>query len=108
MVGASFSTRGHTSPQKRGKIVLDNDKISFYGKDKYIQQPSDLTIPRKNIVETYLGWDNIIRRRRDTRALIKPLRITFKTDDKVIYLYAKDENEVIYGKHNKKLYELLS
>ncbi|WXG42225.1 MAG: PEP-utilizing enzyme [Candidatus Freyarchaeum deiterrae] len=90
-----------------GKVTLDENKIALSGKDKDTQQTVEFIIPRQNISELYLGWDDAVRRLEDTRAVIKPLRITFRMDDKirVLYLYAKGEDTAVYGKENKKLYE---
>ena len=65
----------------KGKVTLNEHKIAFSGKDKDTQQPSEFTIPRQKILEPYLDWDDVLRRWKDTRAWIKPLRITFKTDE---------------------------
>ena len=93
----------------KGKVNLDENKIAFSGREKDTLQPSELTVPRQKILEVYLGWDDVIRRWRDTRAGIKPLRITFKTNDeiRIIYLYAKLEKKAVYGKENRRLYEEL-
>nr|MDO8081254.1 hypothetical protein [Candidatus Freyarchaeota archaeon] len=93
----------------KGKVTLDENKIAFSGRDKDTRQPIEFIIPRQNISEVYLGWDDNVRRWRDTRALIKPLRITFRVDDeiRILYLYAKEEDTAVYGEENKKLYEEL-
>jgi len=66
-------------------------------------------LSRRKVLEAYLGWDDVIRRWKDTRTWIKPLRITFEEDGEVmvLYLYAKEEGTAIYGKENERLYEKL-
>ena len=67
-----------------------------------------MLVPLEEISDTHLGWDDVLRRWKDTRALIKPLRITFEDQGKkALYIYAKRVRAGIYGKQNKTLYEKL-
>lgn len=61
------------------------------------------------MTEIFLGWDDTLRRWKDTRAWIRPLRIKFEDEGKTItlYLYAKKTEEKIYGKENKSIYDKL-
>lgn len=50
----------------------------------------------------------ILRRWKDARAIIKPLRIKLKNqEEKVLDIYTKKVGAKIYGRENKSLYEKL-
>jgi hypothetical protein len=92
-----------------GKLTLDTTKLMLSGRNKDTNEPFEVIISRKKIVETHLGWDDVLRRWKDTRAWYRPLRVTFKENEenKILYVYAKKPNAIIYGPENKKLYKLL-
>ena len=92
-----------------GKIVMEEDGLILSGKDKKTERTSEILIPREKIREAFLGWDDVLRRWRDTRAWIRPLRIRFEDEGelKTLYIYAKKEEGMIYGRENKKIFEEL-
>ena len=92
-----------------GKIVMEEDGLILSGKDKKTEKTSETLIPRENIREAFLGWDDVLRRWRDTRAWIPPLRIRFEDEGKLktLYIYAKKKMGRIYGRENMKIFEEL-
>ena len=92
-----------------GKLTVDTAKFMFSGRNKDTNKPFELTISLEKIVEIHLGWDDVLRRWKDTRAWYRPLRVTFKENEenKILYIYAKKPNAIRYGPENKKLYKLL-
>jgi len=92
-----------------GKIVMEEDGLILSGKDKKTERASEIIIPREKIREAFLGWDDVLRRWRDTRAWIPPLRIRFEDEGKLktLYVYAKKEMGRIYGRENRKIFEEL-
>jgi hypothetical protein len=94
-----------------GQLSLEDEGISLIGKRKDSHEEFRLSVPFKDISDVFLGWDDVQRRWKDTRAYIKPLRITFENQGKkVLYIYAKRVGTKIriYGKENKALYERLN
>ena len=92
-----------------GQITLDEESILLHGKDKDAKENFRLVIPRKGILDVYLGWDEILKRWKNTRGFIRPLRIAFENHEKTrrIYIYTKKPRAKIYGKENRRLYETL-
>jgi hypothetical protein len=91
-----------------GQLSLEDEGISLVGKNKDSHKEFRLVVPFGDVSDVYLGWDDVLRRWKDTRALIKPLRITFEDQGKkALYIYAKRVRARIYGKQNKTLYEKL-
>lgn len=92
-----------------GQLSLEDERISLVGKSKDSQKEFRLLVPFKDISDVYLGWDDVLRRWKDTRAHIRPLRITFENQGKkALYVYAKRVGAKIYGKENKALYGRLN
>ena len=71
----------------RGQLTLDAARLLLSGKDKDTNEPLEIVISREKIVEIYLGWDDVLRRWRDTRAWIRPLRVTFQENEESKTLY---------------------
>jgi hypothetical protein len=91
-----------------GQLVLENDGILLLGRNKDTQEEFAMQIAFKEISDIYLGWDDILRRWRNTRASIKPLRITVQNQQKkALYIYSKKPCAKIYGRDNKALSETL-
>lgn len=92
-----------------GKLIMEEDCLIFYGRDKKTKKPFEVLIPRENVREVFLGWDDVLRRWRDTRAWIPPLRIRFEDEGKLrtLYIYAKKEKGKVYGRENRKIFEEL-
>jgi len=92
-----------------GKLILEEDGIILSGKDRKTEKIYEKLIPREKILEAFLGWDDVLRRWRDTRAWIPPLRIRFEDEGKLktLYIYAKKEEGRIYGRENRKIFEEL-
>lgn len=91
----------------KGQLILEEGELLLSGKDKDTGEPYQTLIPMENITETFLGWDDTLRRWKDTRALIRPLRVKFEDNGKsrTLYIYAKRIEGTIYGRENKKLRE---
>ena len=92
-----------------GKIVVEEEGIILSGKDTKTGERREIPIPREMIREIFLGWDDVLRRWRDTRAWIPPLRIRFEEEGKhrTLYIYAKKEEGRVYGRENRRIFEEL-
>jgi len=92
-----------------GVIRLEADSILFNGTDKKSNEISNFLFSKEEVGEASLEWDDTMRRWKDTRALIRPLRLKFKAglEEKTLYVYSKREGNLIYGSENKNLYKLL-
>ena len=92
-----------------GQITLDEENILLLGKNKKTKENFRLVVSRKRILDVHLGWDDILKRWRNTRGIIRPLRITFKNQEKTrkIYIYTKKPRAKIYGKENTRLYGII-
>ena len=55
-----------------GELIMDENALILSGKDKETGTPSEVFIPREKIHEVFLGWDDVLRRWKDTRAWIRP------------------------------------
>ena len=92
-----------------GEIIMEEDGLILSGKDRKTEKTSEILIPREKIQEVFLGWDEVLRRWKDTRAWIPPLRIRFEDEGKLktLYIYAKKEEGKVYGRENRKIFEEL-
>jgi hypothetical protein len=92
-----------------GRLSLEDKAISLVGKNKDSHKEFGLFVPLEEISDIHLGWDDGLRRWKDTRALIKPLKITFENQGKkALYIYARRVGARTYGNQNKALYERLN
>jgi len=93
----------------KGRSVFDEKKVLLVGEDKDSKESFRLVIPREEILDVYLGWDDVLRRWRDTRAWIRPLKVVFKDlgKTKFLYIYAKKAGTTVYGNENERLFETI-
>jgi bifunctional DNA-binding transcriptional regulator/antitoxin component of YhaV-PrlF toxin-antitoxin module len=93
----------------RGQLTIERDKIMLKGEDTVSKEPVSFIFSIEEVKDVYLGWDETLRQFKDTRAWIRPLRITFQdeTESKILYLYAKKPDATIYGQENKSILETL-
>ena len=93
----------------RGRMSITRDALILDGQDVESEQDATFLLPRDEITDIHLGWDNTLRRWKDTRAYLRPLRITVAqaTARRILYLYTKNPEAAIYGVENPKLYEIL-
>ncbi|HEY2348990.1 MAG TPA: hypothetical protein VGH64_08245 [Puia sp.] len=94
-----------------GKLEVHTDSLSFSGEDKKNGSHFNLTIPRSDIAELYLGFDSVFKRI-DDRALgifhFVPLRIDFTQNrsEESIYVFA-NYSRLLRRSDNQQLYEEL-
>ena len=88
-----------------GSLSITRNNFILEGEEADSKQAATFLFSLQEIMDTYLGWDDSLRRLKDSRGWIKPLRITFgnETDGKILYLYAKNLDGVIYGEENQKV-----
>ena len=93
----------------KGTIRFERDNIILSGIDTKSNEAFTLLFSTEEIEDVNLGWDDTLRRWKDSRAWIRPLRIKFKeeSEEQILYIYSKKEDGVIYGAENKNLYKLL-
>ncbi|MBN1784449.1 MAG: AbrB/MazE/SpoVT family DNA-binding domain-containing protein [Candidatus Bathyarchaeota archaeon] len=93
----------------KGKISITRNNLILEGELVDSKQQSIFLFSQKEITDFHLGWDNTLRRWKDSRAYIKPLRIMFRNgiDTKVVYIYTKNPNSSVYGEKNQEIYEIL-
>ena len=93
----------------KGKISITRNNLILEGEIFDSKQQSIFLFSQKEITDFHLGWDNTLRRWKDSRAYIKPLRITFRNgiDTKTVYIYTKNPNSSVYGEKNQEIYEIL-
>jgi len=92
-----------------GKLIMEEDAFILSGKDRKNETTTEIIVPRESVREVFLGWDDVLRRWRDTRAWIPPLRVRFEEEGKpkTLYIYAKKEDGKVYGRENRRIYEEL-
>lgn len=73
------------------------------GENADSKEPASFIFSLKKVENIFLGWDETLRRLKDTRALIHPLRIIFKGENETrkLYLYVKKTEAGIYGEENE-------
>ena len=106
---ASQSVGGLPLHKYKGKFTIEKEKIVLKGENTDTKDPVNFIFSRDEIENIYLGWDETLRRWKDTRAIIRPLRIIFKNqmESKKIYLYAKKPEAEFYGGENENIVEIL-
>ncbi len=105
----SQSVGGLPLHKYKGQLSIERDEIMLKGENTDSNEPASFLFSLKEVENIYLGWDETLRRWKDTRALIHPLRITFQkqTESKRLYLYAKKPEAGIYGEENEKILKIL-
>jgi hypothetical protein len=93
----------------RGHLTIEGDKIKFEGEDIVSNKTANLLFSVGEVKDVHLGWDSTLRKWRDTRAAIRPLRITFQdgTESKALYIYAKKQEAKIYGRETENIHQML-
>ena len=88
-----------------GKMVMEENGLIHSGKDKKTEKGSEILILREKIQEAFLGWDDMLRRWKDARAWITPLKIRFEDEGKLktLYIYAKKEEGKSTGERTGRI-----
>jgi antitoxin component of MazEF toxin-antitoxin module len=105
----SQSVGGMPLHKYKGQLSIERDKIMLKGENTDSNEPASFLFCLEEVEDIYLGWDETLRRWKDTRALIRPLRIIFQdeTELKKLYLYAKKPEAEIYGGENESILQIL-
>lgn len=112
----SKNIKAHTSQplgipyhKYKGQLTIERDKIMLKGEDTDSNETASLLFSLEEIKDIYLGWDGTLRKWKDTRAWIHPLRIIFQDEkeSKTLYLYAKKTEAKIYGEENESVLQIL-
>ena len=92
-----------------GVLSISHDNFILEGKEVDSEQEATFLLSLREITDVYLGWDDNLRRWKDSRAYIRPLRITFEneTERRMLYLYAKKPGSIVYGEENQEMYKIL-
>ena len=95
----SQSVGGQPLHKYKGQLSIEREKIMLKGENTDSNEPASFLFSFKEIKDIFLGWDKTLRRWKDKRALIHPLRITFQgeKETKKLYLYVKKTDAGIYG-----------
>jgi len=93
----------------RGQLIIERARINLRGEDVDSKEPTSLLLSLQDVKDIYLGWDDTLRRFKDTRGSIRPLRITFQegTGSRKLYVFAKKTDTLIYGKENESIVQML-
>jgi antitoxin component of MazEF toxin-antitoxin module len=105
----SQSVGGLPLHKYKGQLSIERDRIMLNGENIDSNEPASFLFSLKEVESICLGWDKTLRRWKDTRALIHPLRIIFKSgpESKKLYLYVKKTEAEIYGEENKRILTIL-
>jgi antitoxin component of MazEF toxin-antitoxin module len=93
----------------KGQLTIEKDKIMLNGEDTDSKQMASVLFSLEEVKDVYLGWDDNLRKWKDTRAWIRPLRIIFQDEKepKTLFMYVKKPEARIYGSENKSILQIL-
>jgi bifunctional DNA-binding transcriptional regulator/antitoxin component of YhaV-PrlF toxin-antitoxin module len=112
----SKSINAHTSQpwglplhKYKGQLTIERDKIMLKGEDVDSNEETSLLFSLEEVKDVYIGWDNTLRQWKDTRAWIRPLRISLQDREKskTLYIYAKNTEAKVYGEENESILQML-
>jgi antitoxin component of MazEF toxin-antitoxin module len=93
----------------KGQLIIEREKVMLKGEDTDSNGPASLLFSQEEVSDIHMGWDNTLRRFKDTRGDIRPLRIVIKnrTETRTLYLYVKKPEAQIYGRENENILQIL-
>jgi len=93
----------------KGKLSITHNNLILEGEETESKQQATFLFQLQEITDIHLGWEDTLRRWKNSRAYIKPLRLAFKngTETRTLYLYTKNPDAAIYGEENQEIYDIL-
>jgi AbrB family looped-hinge helix DNA binding protein len=93
----------------KGKLSITRNSLILEGEETETKQQTTFLFQLQEITDIHLGWDDTLRRWKDSRAYIKPLRLEFKNEKetRTLYLYTKNADAAIYGEENQEIFDTL-